>query len=112
MVVGFSFTILNKNFGYSFLSSFLFFRYTGSIFVSNFLITISGLFELSTLIHSLINYVVFFYLIGILIVLSGVGAYKLINNIIIDANLTSISALLTKRKVKMAGYWPISFLPF
>lgn len=36
----------------------------------------------------------FFYLIGILIVLSGVGAYKLINNIIIDANLTSISALL------------------
>ena len=54
----------------------------------------------------------FFYLIGILIVLSGVGAYKLINNIIIDANLTSISALLTKRKVKMAGYWPISFLPF
>lgn len=35
-----------------------------------------------------------------------------INNIIIDANLTSISALLTKWKVKMAGYWPISFLPF
>lgn len=35
-----------------------------------------------------------------------------INNIIIDANLTSISALLTNWKVKMAGYWPISFLPF